>query len=148
MLVSERSWPGGSSAAQKNSPMLKPMAAVNPTHNQLSPANPLRQVQAGGERGPGRDEDAERLADDDRDRQSPRARLQGVKGHARVHEPEEEQRHLGGISPPDLELTQRIAGRRASVDEESGIARGVRQEGHDRHEGERRMEAAPEEREP
>ena len=119
-----------------------------PHHDQLPPADPLRQVQAGGERDAGRDENAERLADDDRDRHAPRARLQRVKRHARVDQPEEEQRHLGGISPPDLELTQRIPRRRAGVDEESGIARGVRQERHDRHQGERRMEAAPEERVP
>ena len=37
---------------------------------------------------------------------------------------------------------------RVGVDEEAGIARGVRQERHDRHERERRMEAGPVEREP
>ena len=112
MLVSERSWPGGSSAAQKNSPTLKPIAAVKPTT--ISSRQPTRcgRCRPAASATPAADQDAERLADDDRDRQSPGARLERVKGHAGVDEPEEEQRDLGRISPPDLELAQRILRRR------------------------------------
>ena len=47
-----------------------------------------------------------------------------------------------------FELTHRIVRRLGRVDEQAGIARGVRQERHDRHERQRRMEAAAKEREP
>ena len=112
-------------------------------HNQIAPANLVWQVQAGRERGRCRDEYACRLAADDRDRQSPGSRLQGVKGHTCVHESEEEQRYLRGISPPELELTQGITVCGACVDKESRIARGVGQEWHDRNESEGWMDAAP-----
>ena len=113
MLVSERSWPGGSSAAQKNSPMLKPMAAVNPTT--ISSRQPTRcgRCRPAASATPAAMRMPSGLPTMTAIGTSPRARLQRVKRHARVDEPEEEQRHLGGISPPDLELAQRIPGRRA-----------------------------------
>ena len=148
MLISERSWPNGNSAPPKNSPMLNPIEAISPPT--ISSRQPTRcgrcKPHEQGEADP--DENAERFADDDRNRQSQRAGLKGAYWHAGIDEPEEEQRGLGGIPPPHLELTQRVLRGGECVDEESGIACRVRQERHDRHQRQRRMQAAPEEPEP
>ena len=110
MLISERNWPGGRSTAQKNKPTLKPRAAHETDHHQFPPANPLRQVETDGERNPGRDEYADRFAGDHGDRQPPRSLFQCAKRNSGVDEPEEKQRDLCRISPPDLESTQRVSG--------------------------------------
>ena len=44
------------------------------------------------------------LPDDDGNRQSPRARFKGAHGHAGIDDPEKEQRDLGRVPPPNLEL--------------------------------------------
>ena len=75
MLVSERNCPGGRSPAEKNSPTLKPIAAGTPSPT--APASrPMGQVQSRGDCAPGGDQDAERLADEDRDRHAQSARFQ------------------------------------------------------------------------
>ena len=64
--------------------------------------------------------------------------------NAGIHQAEEKQRHVRRVAPPDFELTERVMRGRLRVNQESGIAPAVRQERHDRHEGERRMHSAPE----
>jgi hypothetical protein len=76
MLVSECSWPGGNSALQKNSPTLKPIAAMKPTTTSSRQPRLSGRCRPGGEGGAGADQNAERLADEDRQRESPRPWLQ------------------------------------------------------------------------
>src|SRR6185436_4968745 len=108
----------------------------------------MRQMEPERSRETSPDEEAERLANDERKRQTPRARLQRTHWDARVHEAEEEERDLRRIAPPHLELIQRVSCIRASIDKEPGIACRVRQERHDRDERERGMHAAPVHAEP
>ena len=68
MLSSERSCPGGNSAAEKNRPTLNPIAAMKPGDDQFSPSDAMRQVEPDDQCEAGPDEQAERLAGDDGDR--------------------------------------------------------------------------------
>ena len=69
----------------------------------------LWQVKSSEPRDTAADDQAHRLADEDRDRQSPCAGLERAHRYTRVDEPEEKQRDLRGISPQVLELVQRVS---------------------------------------
>ena len=148
MLSSDRSCPGGKIAAEKNRPTLKPIAARKPaTINSRHPTRCGR-WKPSASASPRPASEADRSAGDDRQRQRPRAGLERAHRHARVDQAEEEERDLRGISPPHLELAERVLRIRPRVDEEAGIARGVREKRHDGHERQRRMQAAPVEAQP
>ena len=114
-------------------------------HHEFAPADALREVQPGGDRHAGGRDDAERASErGDRDR--PHAGLEAVQRDAGIDEPEQEQHALDRKSPPALEQRQRIVSLRRRLDQQAAIAPPVRKEWHDRHQRERRMNAAQEQR--
>src|SRR5687767_12318567 len=93
-------------------------------------------------------EKTERLADQRCERETPDAGFERAERYTGIHEAEEEQRHLGRMSGPELQPVERVGGASRRVHEEAWIARGVRQERDDRQQRQRRMESAEEERSP
>ena len=112
--------------------------------NQLARAEAVRQVKTSGNSNACPNQHPYRLACDQRDRQRPRSWLQRSKWDSGVDYSEEEQRHLGRISPPYFESVQRILRIRRRVDKKSGIARRMRQKRHDRHQRQRGIQSGQE----
>ena len=111
MLVSERSWPGGNSAVQKNSPTPKPIAAmsrrrgVRASRDEAADADPRRGRAPAPIRTPSGLPTRTAIG-------SPTSLAPAREGHPGVDEAEKEQRDLGRVSPPDLESAQRVPSRR------------------------------------
>ena len=66
-----------------------------------------------------------------------------VSPHARIHETEKEENDVHGILPGTLELVERIVCLWWRIGEEAVVTGGMRQERHNRHQREGRMQPAP-----
>ena len=115
---------------------------------QFAPLHAFDALQARGDRQLGRRDHAERAPDHRRDRHGPRARFETEERHAGVHDAENEEHRVNRPPAPPLEARQRILCLRRRFDKQPGVPRRVRQERDDRHQRQRRMHAADEQRHP
>ena len=101
-----------------------------------------RQLQAAQPRDEHRRRDADRFARENRYQYEPRPGPGIAEGHPGIRQTEEEQHGGDGALEGVLEFVQRVVSVRL-VDKQSGIARGVWHERHDRHERQRRVQPPP-----
>ena len=143
----EQDWPQRHHGRRQEQGKDEPNGGGASDHQEFTPGDAPREMQACGARHAGSRDDTYRSSErGNGDR--PHATLETVKRDAGIDQPEQQKHAFHGKAPPALEKRQRVVSQRCRLDKQASITSPVRKKRNDWHQRERGMHAAHEQRPP
>ena len=148
IFVSARATPAGNAAVAKNRDTVNPIDATTPTTSRSPIRSPGGRLAPARRARVGKEQDPDRLAEEESGEHVIRAWSDLLERHARIRESKQQEDELDGHCPPVFEAVERVGSVFLARIEQPEVTRAVRHERHDRHKRQGRMEPTEVQRRP